>query len=128
MKKVARSQGFSHIQTLRSAYLTNSSLDPEDLPFFDKQEQELRLAIEQAQISEIPVVKEMIKESEEIILTIDQTLRYKVDLSEKERAALMGERDAHEFYLGRLSAERALATRKAIEDALARMVQKLPKK
>ncbi len=93
---------FADINTLRQFY--------DDMPsqrLLDQKEQLLRTAINSKSLGELEEIQIIIKDAETRIDEINTILLMPLGIPEKEIHALVYERDAHEFYLSRFSAERA---------------------
>lgn len=106
-----RTNAFTLLEKLRKHYAD----DAESLSLLDKKEEALRTAINATKLKDYPEIKAVVKDSRERVHAINAVLLNQSELDEKTRYGLLCERDAHEFYLARLSAERAVVSIKSFE-------------
>lgn len=124
MSKVHKTKAISYIQKLREYYLD----DAPSQRLLDEKEEELRKLLSTAELKELPGIKALVKDAKENVEAINALLLNDKDLTEKERRALMGERDAHDFYISRLSSEETDTKIKALEVFLEGHVKKITRK
>lgn len=102
-KKTPRTGLYMKLQKLRSYYID----DPISVRLLDDKELELRAALDEETIREFPAMITALKSGEEQINTINALLTNDKGMTDVERNRLIGERDAHEFWLERFQSRKA---------------------
>ena len=121
MPKVYKSKVPALISKLREYYID----DEPSQRLLDEKEEELRNALAAKQVQDMPAIQALIKSAQENVEAINVILQNDKELKSDERRALMGERDAHEFYIDRLNAEESDKKVKALEEYLEKKVEKI---
>lgn len=106
-----RTGAFQGIEKLRGLY----AHDDPSLRLLEEKEAKLRRAIDAAKLAEYPEVQAIVEDGKRHIRQINALLLADDTLDEKTRTGLMYERDTHEFYLSRFSAEIAVREAQASE-------------
>jgi hypothetical protein len=113
-KQEVRSQGFALIARLRAQLLES----PESLTILDEKEGQLREAIAAAKVGELPEIRSVVEKGRAQVRSINLLLLSDEPLERHDRAALLRERAAHEFYLSRFSPDVAMKRIERLEEYL----------
>lgn len=115
-----KSGAFQKIDLLRRMY----SYDDESVQFLNDQEEELRKAIDEASVPKIPAIISLIQDAQKEIDAINHELQNNRKLDDLQRSTLFKARDIFEFWVSRLSGDKAQLVIKNIEEIVDRKLQK----
>lgn len=107
-------KGYQLINKLREFY----GHDEISIELLATQEEKLREAIAAQGLKELPEIASIVKQAKDIVDGINKVLTDQIELPDGDRKAIMGERDAHQFYIDRFDPIEAVARQKSIEDFL----------